>query len=532
MPGSIALLVAFVCLYVRSIDVHATNALWHNFVFDADIDRIVQDAQRGQGDAVFARHPLFVLTLALPASAVARLGVSSITSLRFIAAFAGGLGVAGARSLFLRITRDRIAAVLFAVLYGLAASVWLLSSIPETFALSAAAIVGLFLLHDASSVRPREHTARFTVFVLLSALAIGVTVANAIYVGLVAAASARAADASWSKRAARVAVAAVAVAVAFVALSLLQAGLQGPRVVGPPVVASPLAAIHGDRFLDVTRGLSLSEALVVARAFLLDNLVAPGPVVAIVREPQPTLSGFTQMIQYGGWTAPTYVLAVAALVVFAVAAMVRGDRRAFAASERVQLALAFIASNLVLHYFYRANGQPLIFSIHTVLPVVVLLAEAHARARGAIHRLLAVVAVLALGLNNTLFLGGVRAALALPCRDRLPLVCAAWASAGADRRYTVGLADYLASPEYRLDEGIASSDHGDFAAAADYYGAALAMRPGWLPAERGLGVCDWRLGRVDEAIVRLGRVLKGDPSDDDVRKLLDRLTRGPELPTR
>ncbi len=186
VPASIVLLVAFVCLYLRSIDVHATNALWHNFVFDADIDRILQDAQRGQNDVVFARHPLFALTIALPASALARLGVSPIASLRAVAALAGGLGVAGARVLFLRITGDRVAAVLFASLYGLAATVWLLSSIPETFPLSAAAIVGLFLVHDPASVRPRRHPARFATFAVLSALAVGVTVANAIYVALVA----------------------------------------------------------------------------------------------------------------------------------------------------------------------------------------------------------------------------------------------------------------------------------------------------------------------------------------------------------
>ncbi len=285
--------------------------------------------------------------------------------------------------------------------------------------------------------------------------------------------------------------------------------------------------MHGDRFFDLTRGPSLREALAVARAFLVDNVVAPGTVVALVREPAPTMSGLTQMLQYGDWTAPTYLLAVAALGALAVVAMVRPDRRVVAASPRVRLAMACIAANLAFHSFYRANGQPFIFSIHTALPVVVLLAEAYAGATAAVHRALAAFAVAALGLNNALFVGGVRAALALPCRDRLPLVCVAWASGGADRRFTVGLSDYLASPEHLLDEGSAASDRGDFAAAGSFYGAALAVRPGWLPAERGLAVCDWQLGRTDDAILLLGRVLQNDPSDDDARRLLDRLTRGP-----
>jgi tetratricopeptide (TPR) repeat protein len=522
---SCILLVAFAALYTRSIDVHATNVLWHNFVFDADIDRVIADAQRAQNEVVFARHPLFALSFALPASVLARLGVSAIGSLRFVAALAAALGVVGARALFVRITGDRTVASLFAVLYGLCAAVWLLSSIPETFALNAAAIVALFLMHDPSYARPRQHPARFALFALASALAVGITLANAIYVALVLAANARDAEPSWRRRATSVAAGAAATGATFLVLSVMQGTLLAAHV-GHAGLTDPLVAIRSDRFLDLTHAPSLREVLVVARAFLVDNLVAPGAVVAVVREAdaEHTMSGYTQMLQYGDWTAPTYLLAIASLGSFAVAAIARADRRALVASHRVQLALACIAANLALHCFYRANGQPFIFSVHTVLPVTVVLAEAYARGSGHLRLWLAAASVTAVALNNAIFLGRVQAALALPCDDRLPLVCVSWAKERVDRRYTVGLPEYLASVEYLLDAGSEATGRGHFADAETFYRAALFRSPDSLAAERGLAVSAWQLGRIDEAIARFGHLLERDPSDDDVRKVLYRLT--------
>jgi tetratricopeptide (TPR) repeat protein len=524
---SCVLFVGFACLYAWSVDVHATNVPWHNFVFDADIDRVIADAQRGQGEVAFARHPLFALSFALPAAALSRLGVSLIASLRLVAALVGALGVVGARAIFDRITGDRTAAFLCSVLYGLTSTVWLLSSIPETFALNAAAIVGLFVMHDPSFARPRRDPGRFALFCVFSALAVGATVSNAIYVALVLAANARAAESSLRRRASSFAAGGLAVAAAFVALTLLQKVLLGARVVHGTGLVDPLGAARTDRFLDVTRALSLHDALAVARAFLVDNLIAPGVVVAVVREAdaEPTMSGYTQMLQYGDWTAPTYLLAVAALGAFAVVAVARADRRRLLASQRVQLAVACIAVSLALFYFYRANGQPFIFSIQTVLPVTVLLAEAYAcDGVATFPRWLGVAALGALGLNNATFVGAVRTALALPCHDRLPLVCVSWATDGVERRFAVGLPEYVASTEYLLDEGSVAASGGRFADAETFFRAALARRPDSLAAERGLAVCAWQLGRVDEAIERFGRVLERDPSDEDVRRVLERLT--------
>jgi tetratricopeptide (TPR) repeat protein len=153
-----------------------------------------------------------------------------------------------------------------------------------------------------------------------------------------------------------------------------------------------------------------------------------------------------------------------------------------------------------------------------------VLAEAYARGSGHLRLWLAAASVTAVALNNAIFLGRVQAALALPCDDRLPLVCVSWAKERVDRRYTVGLPEYLASVEYLLDAGSEATGRGHFADAETFYRAALFRSPDSLAAERGLAVSAWQLGRIDEAIARFGHLLERDPSDDDVRKVLYRLT--------
>jgi hypothetical protein len=498
--------------------------LWHNFVFDADIDRVTADATLAQNAAVFARHPLFVLTLAAPASVVSRLGPSVIASVRLVVACAGALGVVGARAVFLRITADRVAALAFAVLYGLSAAVWLLSSIPETFALSAAAIVGLFLMQGATFARPSGSWGRFGAFVVLSALSIGVTVSNAAYVIFASLANVRSTEPSWRGRARSALILGAAIAAAFLALYGAQGALFRSRLTYDAGLVGPLAAARGDPFLVLGRPLSAGAALGVARAFTIDNLAAPGTVVEVVREPEPSLSGYTQMIQYGDWRAPTYLLAVAALGALVAASVVRTSPRAIARSPLGQLALACLFTNLGLGYFYRANGQPFIFSIHTVLPVLVLLAEAYSVGAGPARRWLAVGAAAAVGLNSLVFMVSVREALALPCADRLPLVCASWATGDAGARYTRGLSSYLASVDSVLDAGSQALDRRDAAGAERFYREALARRQDSLAAERGLGLALWQEGRLPEAIERLEHVLARDPADTDVRKLVARLT--------
>ena len=53
----------------------------------------------------------------------------------------------------------------------------------------------------------------------------------------------------------------------------------------------------------------------------------------------------------------------------------------------------------------------------------------------------------------------------------------------------------------------------------------IARRPDSIAAERGLALSAWQLGRVDEAVTRFEHVLERDPSDEDVRRVLSRLTR-------
>lgn len=519
VPLGPLLYLAFFALYLASIDLHAVNILWHNFIFDADVDRVTADATTRQGAVAFGRHPLFALTLALPATALSWLGLDLMASLRLVVASVGALGVVGAWVVFGRITGERGAAASFAVLYGTCATTWILSSIPETFAFSAAAIVGCFVMNGSSFARPRERPARFVAFSFVSALAVGVTVSNAAYVGLACAANAREGQSSWRKRMEVLAMSVAGAGTAFVALSLLQKVVFAARIPGDTGVVSPLGAAKGDIYLDFGRAWSLRDALALIRAFAADNLVAPTPYVEVVATP----SGPAQMIQYGGWTAPLYLAAVSAVLGLVAACVVRADLRAVARSRTAQLAASYVAYNLCLHYLYRANGQPFIFSVHTVFPILVVLAEVYARGTWAPRRWLLAGALAAVALDNAAFVLFVREALAMPCERRLYWICTSWPTDGAGARYSRGLRAYLDSPDYPSDEGSEAIDRGDGPGAERYFRAALAMAPDGLQAERGLGLALLLSGRQAEAAGHLRRVIERDPKDTGLRDLLERM---------
>jgi len=501
---SALLLVCFLCLYVRSIDLSSPNAFSHNFVFDADLDRVVADAATRQSEVAFGRHPLFALVLAFPASLLARLGLAPASALRIVVASVAGLGVVAAYRVFRRITGEIWTALAFTLLYGLGSTVWLLSSVPETFAVNAAIITACFAF-VGSGLGARPGSLRRLGFVLLSAVAVGVTVSNAAYVALAYLVDLRRRRASLRSRAGSLAAHAASTAGAFVALSLLQKAFFTSRIATGTGLVNPLGAASGDVFLSFERTVSLADVGRLLRAFTVDNLVAPGCVVEVV----DSITGPNQMLQFGRWTSPAYLAGTLALGLLLVVPAARCSLGRVARSPRVELSLLYVAFNLGLHFFYRANGQPFIFTIHTALPVLVLLAEVHAASTVAFRRVLTCAAALIVAASNTLFVSDVRQALALGCARRVGPVCIAWKDAGEDPRWRRGLDAYLGSALGLAALGDEAFEHARYEEAVRSYEAALARDPSITPVEGNLAIALTQIGRHADAAVHFRRASAG-----------------------
>ncbi len=497
---SFGLFAAFLGLYLTSIDLRAPNVLAHNFVFDADLDRILADVLGRQNDVVFGRHPLFELIVAWPASALAGFGLPTISAIRLIVASGAALSVAASTVVFRGILADERLAVAFAILFGTCSTVWLLASVPETFALNAAVITACFLMREQSSWPSRENTWRFATFVLLSALAIGVTVTNGVYVVLAYLVDLRRSQTTWRSRAGSLLAYAVAVAIVFVALLFTQRALLGSKVSHDLAALNPLAASRHDVFLSFARPFSFREMGHLTRAFLVDNLVAPGCVVQVVE----SATGPNQMLQFGNWKAPGYVIGLLALVALTVVAVLRRTAPRALRSRSAEVAFLYIGFNVVFHFFYRANGQPFIFTIHTALPVLVLVAELLAGSLFAFRWALVAVAVTAVAAQNALFIGRVRDALALGCKRKVGVVCVEW-SGHPGERYTRGLAAYLGSTSYLGDAGTDAFEHARYGDAVRFYEQALARDPTLTSLEANLAVSLVETGHDAEAVEHFRR---------------------------
>src|SRR5262249_46149742 len=144
-----------------------------------------------------------------------------------------------------------------------------------------------------------------------------------------------------------------------------------PDLVGDrPIYAAPIVAAVNDPYLRLDREVRVGEVARLARAFTFENLVAPPGVVEVVRAPD----GPQHMIQYDNKSSPVTLIATVALLAFVVGLAWTARLATVAAEPRAQFALAIVIYNITFHFFYRANGQPFIFTMHTVFPLILLIA--------------------------------------------------------------------------------------------------------------------------------------------------------------
>lgn len=512
----LGLFFSFWAIYYLAIGVEKPNLYWYNFVFDADPARVLDDALQGQNPAVFARHPLFALTVGTLASLFGAVLEPPANVLAATSCFAA-LGVAASLVVFRRICGRLLPALLFSLLYGFAATTLVLASIPETFAINSAIIVTVFLMHRPEFGQPLRHTFRFVCNAIVAALAMGVAVPNIVYPALGFVSNLRKAQPDALRR--------LTVLLIFVAVTCGSLVLMGwaqqvafpDKVTESQVLTAPFKAVGNDAYLRFDRPFVPAEAGKLLRGFVADNLVAPRAVIATGR----VVDGPLTLIQYGGSTSALYLLALLALLGFAGMVLWRSKPGEALREHTIQLALVFIAYNLAFHYFYRANGQPFIFSVHTVFPLLVLLAELYQRSAFRFRTEWLAVATLLVMANNLAFLGFVRRALALPCEHQVGNVCLAWPGNREDPRFNKGVAEFVVSADYPFELGRVEYTQGRFEASIPYFQRALELGDRHLLTRLYFGAALIQANRLDDAVEHLKRSLAQFPSDPKVLLLLE-----------
>jgi tetratricopeptide (TPR) repeat protein len=521
----LALFVGFWALYYLSVGIKRPNLYWYNFIFDADPGRVLDDALRGQNPAVFSRHPLFALTIG-GFSNLLGAALGSIQGVLAAVAGLAALGVAASFACFRRICGRVLPALCFSLLYGCSAAVWLLGSIPETFAVSSTIIVGAFLLHRPEYGQPLRHKARFALASLLAAVGMGVTVPNFLYSALAYASNSRAAQPDWRRRLASLAAFGGMSALLFLLLGAIQQVGFLDYTGGRPVSAAPADAIKRDPYFKLHRPLVGREAVQLTRHLVADNLLAPAAQLTAAR----TDEGAMTMIQYGGAASPLYLVVLLALALFVIATAWQAHWREILREPTAQLALLFVGYNLVFYYFYRANGQPFIFSIYNVFPILVLLA--HLYRQSGFHWRTASLAV-ATGLtlvNNAVFLFFVDRTLELDCAERLGNVCLSWRGDAVDSRLNQGIPEFLASAEYPYELGRKELAEQHLEESIPHFRRSLELNGRHRLARLYLGYALIQAGRFDEAITHLEESLRGDPADPELQKLLEQARQGRPRP--
>jgi hypothetical protein len=373
--------------------------LW-NFVFDTDGPRIIGIFSDQKYIADTNRHPLYALFF----KTVTRLIDSHVhdesTSTLLVTAGIGAMAIPAAFLIFLKIVRSETDAFLFAVILGCSSSTWLLSSLPETFSINLAMLVMAFLFQMNEGNGRWKHTA-FAVFYTF--IAAGITIANSVYAvsGYVN---------YLRKRGEKLQYAAFHLLVfgtVFLILMGVFTHLQRALYPGAGTLISPgdYAGIFTTEkdYFNFNPGVVLSadRIIILARTMLVDNLIAPKSEIKIIDSLglQWTIIGFGT-----GWA---YLLLALAYAVLATTMGVKIIQQKSYRDKDVQLAAGFLAFNLVFHLFYQGVGIPFIYSIHAVFSLVFLLAWLFKSVDFKFKRLVLLAVVLAVVVNNSIFIGRV-----------------------------------------------------------------------------------------------------------------------------
>ncbi len=521
IAGCVALCLGFFALYANSVDLEATNTYFYNFLFDADAFRVTSDVQYGQHPTIYERHPLFLTVIAPVSDALVWLGSSRNESVRLVVSAYAALGVFLSWFLFRRICSSSRDAFLFTFLHGVAAARWLMAAIPDTFAVNATFICVAFFLSEPRFAQPIRRPLAFGINVVVSALAIGLTAPNAAYVALAQLSANYRAHASQLRRIYSLLGFVAATATVLVLMIELQSSLFTERIRHETDFTHVRALVsRRDPFLDFTRPFVPAEVAKELRSFTIDTLVAPRLSVEVV----DTIEGPQQMVQFGSWATPLYGITLAVFLGLLVPLLPGSTLGKAARSPDAQLAFAFILFNLALHYGYRANGQPVIFSAHTALPLLVLISHLYAYSQFSYRHTMLLATCLAVTVNNAWMFVDLDKALRLACADGARNVCSRWKGDDVEERFQVGQAAYQSSAFYWLDRGDEALKAKQSEIALDFFHKAEERDPDFHQVHRSLGIALGRLGRREDAVKHLERALELEPSDEGARHVLRQLS--------
>lgn len=359
-------------------DTPPAQSLRLDTLFDSDTPHILGDIVYEETSFKAKRHPLFLLYARGPSQALVALGLRPMRAALVVTSVWAALGVALAFVAFRRFGQSVGASAAFCVLLGLSPALWLLASVPETFGYNLTCIVLGFLLVHPQLAEPRRYPKRFAVFALYAVFAVGATLPNALYVATSFVTSLLLATVSVRTRI----VSSLAMLAAFALIAGMALSVQ--HAVHPDAKEN-LAFAPDDhlkpRVIRFDRGWQPEYFAAQVRTFLADSLMGRDPAMKLVR----TTWGKADLIQFDQ-ASPLYWVAAGAVGIFFVTSLLSGlifgsqpteDTTGHKSLPRWPVAMAafLIAFNLAFHYFYRSHGQPLIYSTHTLFPILLVLSR-------------------------------------------------------------------------------------------------------------------------------------------------------------
>ena len=175
LAGTAAVFLAFFFLY-RAVGLRLVGVESRFEFFGSDVDNwfgLARDAE--------PRHPLIPLFIAPLVPLIRYAVVGPAQEAVFLNALFGATAVALACQVFRRLLVGAVESILLTLLFGLSMNQVMAGSVPETYALSACAITGTYLLFLASLRRRGVNMLAWTTTALV---ALGVTVSTVPQVGV------------------------------------------------------------------------------------------------------------------------------------------------------------------------------------------------------------------------------------------------------------------------------------------------------------------------------------------------------------
>jgi hypothetical protein len=366
-----------------------------DILFEMDTPRAIEDMTVLREDHSRTRvHPLYVLMVNPAGTSLAWLVGDEVLAARIINSALGALGVALAFAFFTRYGRKMLDAVILAALFGVTTSQFFISFIPDTISLGVVSLVLLYTLFFDSLT---EGLVRFLPWFLVGLFTLGVTTTNIVQAGILFfIASLNTLDEKkWGRAFLNSVKYGLAVLTAAVALSLIQKAIY-------PTTALFFLPQSFAGELGYASPLVLQQPRVVVsyllRTFLLINIAAPTPRFFEIPGLENPGITFAASNDYSliGWFA--LVLWVGLMLSSVGKILLQNNYLLF----YVGLG-ACLAFNFLLHSFYGVTPTRIELFLYTgnlTFLVMTLLAEAYLPKWENVFRILLVVLVILLAVNN------------------------------------------------------------------------------------------------------------------------------------